>query len=98
VSPDSFIRAIVSFGARLGVEFARKLRFETAACLCELSFSPCSVKQQGVKSFRPQHEESKHKRQYDFRSESHEFTPWLSLCRWLWLCWWVSHPPLSWLT
>jgi len=78
---DSFIRAIGFAGTRLGIEFCPELRLETAASLYELSFSPRSVKQHGAESFRPQHEESKHKREYDFRPESHEFTPRLSLCR-----------------
>jgi hypothetical protein len=69
---DSLIRAIGFAAGRLGIEFCCKLRFETAARFYELGFGPGSVKQHGVKSFRPQHQESKHKREYDFRSEPHD--------------------------
>src|SRR5712692_5932616 len=54
------------------IEFCPKLRLEAAACLFELSLSPCQASQQGVQLLWTQYQQSEHKHEQDSRSKTHD--------------------------
>src|SRR6266852_886173 len=54
------------------VEFRRELRLEAAACLFELGFSPCHVSQQCVQLLWTQNQQSEHKHEQDFGTQTHD--------------------------
>jgi hypothetical protein len=54
------------------VEFRRELRFEAAAGLFELSFSPRYVSQQFVQLLWTQYQESEHKYEQNFGTQTHD--------------------------
>jgi hypothetical protein len=54
------------------VEFRRELRLVTAAGLFELSFSPRYMSQQFVKLLWTQYQESEHKDDQDFGTQTHD--------------------------
>ena len=54
------------------LEFRRELRFEAAAGLFELSFSPRHVSQQCVQLLRTLHHQSEHEYEQDFGTKTHD--------------------------
>src|SRR6266478_9742001 len=54
------------------IEFCPKLRLEAAACLFELSLSPCQASQQRVQLLWTQYQQSQHQHEQDFRSKTHD--------------------------
>ena len=54
------------------VEFRREPRLEAATRLFELDFSPCHVSQQRVQLLWTQYQQSEHKYEQDFGSQTHD--------------------------
>src|SRR2546425_10941027 len=54
------------------IEFRRELRLEAAACLFELSFSPCHASQQCVQLLWTQYQQSEHNHEQNFRAKTHD--------------------------
>jgi|ERR1700685_3529057 hypothetical protein len=70
--PSSIMRSISFSLLMRSVEFRRELRFEAAAGLFELDFSPRHVSQQRVQLLWTQYQQSEHKYEQDFGSQTHD--------------------------
>ena len=68
---SQFMRSISFSLLMRSVEFRRELRLEAAAGLFELGFSPRHVPQQCMQLFRTQYQQSDHKYEQDFTTQSH---------------------------
>src|SRR5690348_7133823 len=97
--PHQFMRGLSLALVMRSFEFRPKLRLEVAACLFELSLSPCHASQQCVQLLWTQYQQSEHKHEQDLRSKTHASPPWPSLGLWQWRLWCrLASLHLSWLT
>jgi len=69
---SQFMRSISFSLLMRSVEFRRKLRLEAAAGLFELGFSPRHVSQQRVQLLWTQYQQSEHKYEQDFSTQTHD--------------------------
>lgn len=69
---NQFMRGISLALLMRSVEFRCELTLESAACLFELSFSPCHVSQQCVQLLWTQYQQSEHKYEQDFGAKTHD--------------------------